>query len=174
MLAQYGSATAGRQTPTRAVSGGARRQDSVASGFALVPPYADLVLVHDAARPFVTAAVIDRVLDAAIETGAAVAALAARDTVKLVDHAEHRVLVDTTLPRDTIYLAQTPQVFRREVLEEALALGETMEATDEAMLVERAGHAVRVVDGDVRNVKITTGARSGGRPCGRRRFPRSQ
>ena len=156
MVAQYGSTTAGRQTPTRAVSGGARRQDSVASGFALVPQYADLVLVHDAARPFVTAAVIDRVLDAAIETGAAVAALAARDTVKLVDHAEHRVLIDTTLPRDTIYLAQTPQVFRREVLEEALALGETMEATDEAMLVERAGQAVRVVDGDVRNVKITT------------------
>ena len=147
MLAQYGSATAGRQTPTRAASGGARRQDSVANGFALVPPYADLVLVHDAARPFVTAAVIDRVLDAAIETGAAVAALAARDTVKLVDLAEHRVLVDTTLPRDTIYLAQTPQVFRREVLEEALALGETMEATDEAML--SSGPAKRCVSSTV-------------------------
>ena len=147
---------ADRQTPVHVVPGGARRQDSVARGFALVPPHADLVVVHDAARPFVSAALIDRAIDAASETGAAVAAVAARDTVKLVDHVEDRVLVDTTLPRGTIYLAQTPQVFRREVLEAGLALGETMEVTDEAMLVERAGHAVRVVDGDARNVKITT------------------
>ena len=154
---RYDPDITGRRTLTHVVVGGPRRQDSVTCGFALVPPHTDLVAVHDAARPFVSAAVIDRTLDAALESGAAVAAVTARDTVKLADRADGAPVVDTTLPRDTIYLAQTPQVFRRSVLEDGLALGVAgMAVTDEAMLVERAGHTVRLVDGDPGNVKLTT------------------
>ena len=145
--------------PVRVVPGGPRRQDSVANGFARVPADTDLVVVHDAARPFVSHGVIDRTLDAAGETGAAIAGVAARDTVKLADSSGTHVVVDATLPRETIYLAQTPQAFRREVLREAIALGRHSEdATDEAMLAERAGHPVRLVDGDAANIKITTEA----------------
>lgn len=136
------------------VKGGARRQDSVANGFDVVPANADIVLIHDAARPFVTAELIDRTIDAAAAHGAAIAALRSRDTVKRVrlDGA----IVDT-IPRDEIYLAQTPQGFRRDVLAKAIAAGRSgMDATDEAMLAERAGYTVHVVEGDPGNVKITT------------------
>ena len=157
LASRYAADLASRRTPTRVIGGGPRRQDSVAMGFALVPHHADLVAVHDAARPFISAAVIDRTLDAALENGAAIAALVAQDTVKLVDRSDGLPIVDTTLPRDTIYLAQTPQVFRRSVLEDGLAFGAAgMEVTDEAMLVERAGHTVSLVDGDLGNVKLTT------------------
>jgi 2-C-methyl-D-erythritol 4-phosphate cytidylyltransferase/2-C-methyl-D-erythritol 2,4-cyclodiphosphate synthase len=135
--------------------GGATRQDSVRAGLAAVPADVALVLVHDAARPFVDGALIDRVIDAAIRTGAAVPAVAARDTVKHVP-APGR-LIASTLPREETWLAQTPQGFRRDVLEDAVALGASgVEATDEAMLVERAGRPVEVVMGDDRNGKITT------------------
>jgi 2-C-methyl-D-erythritol 4-phosphate cytidylyltransferase/2-C-methyl-D-erythritol 2,4-cyclodiphosphate synthase len=136
------------------VKGGARRQDSVANGFDHVPSNADIVLIHDAARPFVTAELIDRTIDAAAAHGAAIAALRSRDTVKRVRI--DGVIVDT-IPRDEIYLAQTPQGFRRDVLAKAIAAGRSgLEATDEAMLAERAGYRVHVVDGDPGNVKITT------------------
>jgi 2-C-methyl-D-erythritol 4-phosphate cytidylyltransferase/2-C-methyl-D-erythritol 2,4-cyclodiphosphate synthase len=136
------------------VSGGARRQDSVANGFDRVPANADVVLIHDAARPFVTAELIDRTIDAAAAHGAAIAALRSRDTVKRVRI--DGIIVDT-IPRDEIYLAQTPQGFRRDVLAKAIAAGRSgMEATDEAMLAERAGYTVHVVDGEPGNVKITT------------------
>ena len=157
LISRYAADLASRRTPTRVIGGGPRRQDSVAMGFALVPYHADLVAVHDAARPFISAAVIDRTLDAALENGAAISALVAQDTVKLVDRSDGLPVVDTTLPRDTIYLAQTPQVFRRSVLEDGLAFGAAgMEVTDEAMLVERAGHTVSLVDGDLGNVKLTS------------------
>jgi 2-C-methyl-D-erythritol 4-phosphate cytidylyltransferase/2-C-methyl-D-erythritol 2,4-cyclodiphosphate synthase len=137
------------------VAGGERRQDSVAAGLAVLPASVDLVLVHDAARPFATVGLIDRVIAAARETGAAVPAVAVRDTVKRV--APGQRLVSETLPRDQVWLAQTPQGFRRRVLEDAVALGASgVVATDEAMLAERAGHPVAVVEGDERNVKITT------------------
>ncbi len=135
------------------VAGGARRQDSVAHAFARVSDRADIVVIHDAARPFVTDDTIRRTVAAAAETGAAIAALAARDTVK---RAGEDGIVTTTLPREEIYLAQTPQAFRTSVLKEALALG--VDATDEAMLAEQAGHAVQIVEGDPRNMKITTPA----------------
>jgi 2-C-methyl-D-erythritol 4-phosphate cytidylyltransferase/2-C-methyl-D-erythritol 2,4-cyclodiphosphate synthase len=139
----------------RVVVGGARRQDSVRAGLAAVPADVTVVLVHDAARPFVDTALIDRVIDAAARTGAAVPAVAARDTVKRVPGPGR--LVAGTLPREEIWLAQTPQGFRRDVLEDAVALGASgVEATDEAMLVERAGRPVEVVMGDDRNGKITT------------------
>jgi 2-C-methyl-D-erythritol 4-phosphate cytidylyltransferase/2-C-methyl-D-erythritol 2,4-cyclodiphosphate synthase len=139
--------------PVEIVAGGERRQDSVAHAFARVSERADIVVIHDAARPFVTDDTIRRTIAAAAETGAAIAAIVARDTVK---RAGENGIVSATLPREEIYLAQTPQAFRTSVLKEALALG--IDATDEAMLAEQAGHAVHIVEGDPRNLKITTPA----------------
>jgi len=143
--------------PVVVAAGGARRQDSVANAFAVVDPSAEVVLIHDAARPFVTPEVIDRTIEAAGTFGAAVAAIEASDTVKRVERHPNGALVVETIPRSTIFLAQTPQGFRREVLADAVALGRSgVEATDEASLAERAGHPVHIVAGDPGNVKITT------------------
>jgi 2-C-methyl-D-erythritol 4-phosphate cytidylyltransferase/2-C-methyl-D-erythritol 2,4-cyclodiphosphate synthase len=139
--------------PVEVVAGGARRRDSVAHAFARVIDRADIVVIHDAARPFVTEDTIRRTVLAAAETGAAIAAIAAQDTVK---RASASGVVTATLPREEIYLAQTPQAFRTSVLKDALAVGG--DATDEAMLAERAGHVVQIVEGDPRNLKITTPA----------------
>ena len=144
----------------RVVAGGPRRQDSVANAFAAVSRETDVVVIHDAARPFASAGLVSRTIEAAVETGAALAALPARDTVKRAERAPANAgpYVKETLPRDTIHLAQTPQAFRREVFEAALAYGETeaFEATDEATLAERAGHPVCLVEGETTNIKITT------------------
>ena len=143
-----------RQKSIEIVEGGERRQDSVARAFSRVPAGADIVIIHDAARPFVSGALIERTIDAALEHGAAIAALAATDTVKRAD--DRRFVVDT-LPRGGIFLVQTPQAFRTGVLRDALAsTAAVTEATDEAALVERSGHQVQIVDGDPRNLKITT------------------
>ena len=139
------------------VAGGQRRQDSVANAFDRVSRDCDVVLVHDAARPFVSAELISRAIDAAAAHGAAIAAVPARDTVKRVEGTGDRVIITETIPREAIYLAQTPQAFRRDVLHAAVAMGRSgVDATDEAMLAERAGHRVHVVEGDPANVKITT------------------
>ena len=150
-------------TPVRFVTGGARRQDSVAAGVDQVGTDTDVVLIHDAARPFCTTEIVDAVIDAAAEAGAAVPAIRASDTVKEVrsDDADagaaRRRIVRATLPRDHIYLAQTPQGFALEVIRAAVELGRRgVVATDEAVLVERSGHAVRLVDGDAANFKVTT------------------
>jgi 2-C-methyl-D-erythritol 4-phosphate cytidylyltransferase/2-C-methyl-D-erythritol 2,4-cyclodiphosphate synthase len=136
------------------VEGGARRQDSVARAFARIGDRADVVVIHDAARPFVSVDLIRRTVDAAAEFGAAIAALPVRDTVK---RADPNRMIAGTLPRDEIYLAQTPQAFRADVLRAALALSTPgADVTDEATLAERAGHRVRLVEGDPRNLKITT------------------
>ncbi len=141
--------------PIAIVAGGPRRQDSVASGFDRVADRADLVVVHDAARPLVSEALITRTIDAATESGAALAALGVRDTVK--QGSADGPFVGATLARETIFLAQTPQAFRTHVLRDAIALGrQGVEATDEAALAERAGHRVRLVEGEARNLKITT------------------
>jgi 2-C-methyl-D-erythritol 4-phosphate cytidylyltransferase/2-C-methyl-D-erythritol 2,4-cyclodiphosphate synthase len=140
--------------PVEIVEGGERRQDSVAKAFARVSSRSDVVVIHDAARPLVTPDLISRTVDAAARFGAAIAALPATDTVKRSN--ADRVIVDT-IPRGEIFLAQTPQAFRIDVLRAALAQArEVGDATDEAMLAERAGHAVHLVDGDPRNLKITT------------------
>ena len=133
------------------VSGGDRRQDSVANAFAAIADRADIVVIHDAARPLVSDAIIRRTVDAAVESGAAIAAVRASDTIKRGD-ASQRIV--ETLPRGDIYLAQTPQAFRTAVLRDALGFAD--DATDEAALAERAGYAVRLVEGDPRNLKITT------------------
>jgi 2-C-methyl-D-erythritol 4-phosphate cytidylyltransferase / 2-C-methyl-D-erythritol 2,4-cyclodiphosphate synthase len=145
----------GTGKPLRVVEGGPRRQDSVANAFRAANPQSDILVIHDAARPFASADLVSRTIAAAAETGAAVAAIQARDTVKRVGVGPAH-LVAETLARESIYLAQTPQAFQRRVLEDALAIGG--DATDEAALAERAGHAVRIVEGEPSNVKITTPA----------------
>jgi 2-C-methyl-D-erythritol 4-phosphate cytidylyltransferase/2-C-methyl-D-erythritol 2,4-cyclodiphosphate synthase len=143
--------------PLTMIGGGDDRQASVANAFDAVQASTDIVLVHDAARPFVSAGAIDRVIDAAVETGAAIVAVPARDTVKHARLDGRVPFIDGTLPRERIYLAQTPQAFRYDVLWEAISLGrQGRTATDEAMLVEASGHAVRLVEGDATNIKITT------------------
>jgi len=142
----------------RVVAGGARRQDSVANAFDAIGA-SDVVLIHDAARPFVSADLISRSIDAAAAFGAAIAATRVSDTVKQVTPLAGGPVVVGTIPRDAIYLAQTPQAFRMDVLAKAVALGRSgVIATDEAALAEETGHTVHVVDGDVDNVKITTAA----------------
>ena len=141
--------------PVQLVAGGAERQDSVAAGLAAVQAGAALVLVHDAARPFVSAACVRACIDTAAVHGAAIAALAAHDTVKLAG--PDSVIIET-LDRSRIWLAQTPQVFRTVLLREAYskACRDGYVGTDDAALVERLGHPVRIVPGDSVNRKITT------------------
>jgi 2-C-methyl-D-erythritol 4-phosphate cytidylyltransferase / 2-C-methyl-D-erythritol 2,4-cyclodiphosphate synthase len=153
----------GGAKPLRIVAGGARRQDSVANAFAAAHAESDVIVIHDAARPFASADLIARTIRAAFDGGAALAALAARDTVKQVRVGPAEVgpagagpdivIVIETLARESIYLAQTPQAFRRDVLRDALAIAE--DATDEAALAEKAGHVVRIVEGEASNIKIT-------------------
>ena len=140
------------------VAGGERRQDSVANAFAKTSSKADVILIHDAARPFVTQDVIARAIDGAKNYGAVVVAMPAKDTVKQTGKAnpDGSRLIRGTIPREDVYLAQTPQAFRRDILSRALTEGAAVDATDEAMLVERLGVPVHVVEGDERNVKITT------------------
>ena len=149
----------------KVVAGGPRRQDSVANAFAAISDETDVVVIHDAARPFASPELVSRTIAAAAEAGAALAALRARDTVKrsrpakaVSGPAQAGHYVAETVPRETIHLAQTPQAFRREVLAAALEYGarEAIEATDEATLAERAGHDVRLVEGETTNIKITT------------------
>lgn len=140
-----------RAKPIDTVAGGQRRQDSVTNAVRVVSGRADVIVIHDAARALVSEALIARTVESARETGAAVAALKAVDTVKRADRAG---FVSSTLDRDEIFLAQTPQAFRTSVLADALA--QEGDATDEASLAERAGHRVRLVEGEARNVKITT------------------
>ena len=158
LLAAAPDLTGGVRTPLRFVAGGARRQDSVAAGLAAIAPASDIVVIHDAARPFCTPHLIEATVAAAADSGAATAALAAQDTVKEGRAVNGAVTVRATLPRERIYLVQTPQAFRVEVLRRAVAQADGAAATDEASLVERMGHAVRLVAGDVRNFKVTSPA----------------
>lgn len=138
------------------VTGGMTRQESVFNGLcALSLPGDHWVGIHDAARPFVSHALLDRLFAARLHGDALIAALPAADTVKRVD--PHRLLVEETLDRNAIWLAQTPQLFRFGLIH-ALHLRAQKEgfvATDDASLAEWGGHEVRVVPGDGRNMKIT-------------------
>lgn len=143
----------------RVVEGGATRQDSVAAAFDHADAASEIVLVHDAARPFVSPTLIRRCIETAAAHGGAIAALPVSDTVKQVTMEDGRTVIAGTIPRESIYLAQTPQAFRRDVLAKAVALGRSgAQATDEAALAELAGYAVHVVEGERENVKITTPA----------------
>jgi len=146
--------------PVRVIKGGDSRQQSVAQALKLVPDDVELVLVHDAVRPFVTAEQITRVIEEARRCKAAILGIPAMDTVKEVKRAslpEDVALITNTVPRERIVLAQTPQVFDTRLLKEAFARAEAdgVNASDEAGLVERLGHNVHVVQGSERNIKIT-------------------
>ena len=143
----------------RIVEGGPRRQDSVANAVERLSETTDVVLVHDAARPFVSRDVISRAIAGAARYGAAIAAVPAVDTIKRVATTPDDPVIVETIPRETVYLAQTPQAFRVGVLREAIAVGRAgTDATDEAALAEHAGYQVHVVEGERANVKITTTA----------------
>ncbi|NQU75662.1 MAG: 2-C-methyl-D-erythritol 4-phosphate cytidylyltransferase [Planctomycetes bacterium] len=164
----------------RLVTGGAERSDSVRSALAEVDEQAELVAVHDAVRPCVSPLWIDAVFAAAAKTGAAILAYPVHGTLKKVsaveaDPAEQILLlgepikskkfrnkqafvVDQTVPRNGLWQAQTPQVFRRQLLVEAYVAAGNEQVTDDAQLVERMGQRIAVVLGDPRNVKITTPA----------------
>ena len=140
---------------TDIVCGGQRRQDSVMAALERVPEDIKLVLIQDAVRPFTPRrAIIDSMAEA-VRTGAALVAVAARDTIKRADAAQR---VAETLDRATLWLAQTPQVFRREVIVRAYEQAQTrgIEATDDAQLVEQLGQPVALVPGSYSNIKITT------------------
>lgn len=143
------------------VEGGEHRQQSVAHALAAVSAAPDdIVLVHDAVRPFVTAEIIHDVIEAARKYGAAIAGMPAMDTVKQVERTSEGAVITATVPRERVVMAQTPQGFRYSVLKKAFdeATADGFLGTDEASLVERSGHQVAVVMGSPRNIKITTPA----------------
>jgi 2-C-methyl-D-erythritol 4-phosphate cytidylyltransferase len=146
-----------RSDRLRLVAGGRERSDSVAAGLAALGPGCGIVLVHDAARPFVEPAVIDAVIREARTGVGAVAAVPLSDTVKEVDPADDRRVL-RTVPRDRLWRAQTPQGFPRALLARAheRANAGDPSATDDAVLVERIGGTVRVVPDSPGNLKITT------------------
>ena len=144
-LASYTSAK-----PVKTVSGGARRQDSVLNGCRALSDDVEIIAVHDAARPFVTSELISATVSGCNEVEGCIAALPSKDTVKQV--AENNI--QQTLDRSTIWLAQTPQTFHREILINALQ--QDMDATDEASLVEAIGGNVAITQGFAGNFKITT------------------
>ena len=142
----------------RVVEGGDNRQESVSHALAALPARnEDIVLVHDAVRPLIDAATIERTIDAVDLHGAAIVGLPAVDTIKQVERTAHGALVVSTIPREFVVLAQTPQGFRFGILQRAYAeaTADGFIGTDESSVVERAGQAVAVVPGSQVNLKIT-------------------
>jgi 2-C-methyl-D-erythritol 4-phosphate cytidylyltransferase len=141
------------------VEGGEHRQESVANALAHIQAEPDdVVLVHDAVRPFVDDEIIASVVREVERHGAAIAGLPAVDTIKQVERAADGAIITSTIPRERVVQAQTPQGFRYELIQRAFlsATADGFTGTDEASLVERLGESVRVVMGSPRNIKITT------------------
>jgi 2-C-methyl-D-erythritol 4-phosphate cytidylyltransferase len=141
------------------VEGGEHRQESVANALAHIQAAPDdVVLVHDAVRPFVDDEIIANVIREVERHGAAIAGLPAVDTIKQVERAADGAIITSTIPRERVVQAQTPQGFRYELIQRAFssAAADGFTGTDEASLVERLGESVRVVMGSPRNIKITT------------------
>lgn len=152
----------GLDSKVHVVEGGDYRQQSVSNALALLVSETgcgeeDVVLVHDAARPLIDAATIDRTIDAVAEHGAAIVGLPAVDTIKQVERTAHGAIVTATIPRERIVQAQTPQGARCGLMQRAFAeaAADGFEGTDEASLLERAGIIVAVVAGSAKNFKIT-------------------
>jgi 2-C-methyl-D-erythritol 4-phosphate cytidylyltransferase len=143
------------RVPLTVVHGGAERQDSVRLGLTALDPTSEIVAIHDAARPFLDREILDRSIETAVLYGGALVAVPTRDTIKRVD--EESTVVET-LPRQQLWLAQTPQTFRVPLIREAhaRALAEGVVVTDDAALLERLGKVVKIVPGSYRNFKITT------------------
>ena len=135
-------------------AGGVRRQDSVWNGLQAVDKRTNIVVVHDAVRPFVTGTMVEEVVDGARTHGAAIVAIPLHDTVK---RATSEGMIETTLDRQRLWSAQTPQAFKIELLREAHQSSHEsgVEATDDAFLVEQIGHRVAIVNGSPDNIKVT-------------------
>ncbi|MDQ3654441.1 MAG: 2-C-methyl-D-erythritol 4-phosphate cytidylyltransferase [Chloroflexota bacterium] len=145
--------------PVTLVTGGPRRQDSVAAGVAAVSPVSDVILIHDGARPLATAAMFDACAVEARRSGAAIVAIPISDSLKRVHDLSDLsdLSIEESVPRDGLWGAQTPQGFRRELIQHAIQRTRIMdnEFTDEASLLEALGEPVRVVPGDRTNIKVT-------------------
>lgn len=141
--------------PYKVVAGAEERQYSIYNGLAHVAPQSDVVLVHDAARPLISTALIEAVANEALHSGAAIAAVPVKDTIKVVDEDK---TVTKTPARSTLWAVQTPQGFQRELLVQAYqkAQQDGFLGTDDSSLVERMGIPVKVVKGEYQNVKLTT------------------
>jgi 2-C-methyl-D-erythritol 4-phosphate cytidylyltransferase len=153
LIAQHGL-----QTKVRVVKGGENRQGSVANALAaLACDPEDIILVHDAVRPLIDPATIERTIDAVAKHGAAIVALPAVDTIKQVERTAHGAIVSSTVPRELVVHAQTPQGARFSLIQRAFdeAAADEFAGTDESSLLERAGIEVAVVPGSARNFKIT-------------------
>lgn len=146
----------GLENRVEVVGGGETRQQTIWELLSVIPVGRDIVLIHDGARPFVKPHLINEVLSAAVQWGAAIAALPATDTVKL--SGDEGETVSSTVPRETVFLVQTPQAFHRDVLIAAhrRARKENYHSTDDSSLVEWNSHRVRMVPGDSGNIKITS------------------
>ncbi|MEJ5301002.1 MAG: 2-C-methyl-D-erythritol 4-phosphate cytidylyltransferase [Thermodesulforhabdaceae bacterium] len=140
------------------VPGGSERQESVWEGLKVIPDGIEWVAVHDGARPLVSKEVFLRVFEKARLVGAAIAAIPARDTVKRVKNYSYDYIINETLDRSTLWLAQTPQIFRRDIIIRAYeeAFSTNFVGTDDASLVERLKNPVAIVEGDPLNIKITS------------------
>ena len=145
----------GYRTEIELTNGGARRQDSVACGLALVSEDYGLVIIHDGVRPFVTRKMIIESIARARKFGACVVAVPVSDTVKM---AKSNRIIERTLPRECLWRVQTPQTFRLSLIKKAYAkaLRDKFYGTDDAQLVERMHKPVKIISGDYRNIKITT------------------
>ncbi len=152
--ARHEVSTAGLTIPVKITPGGAERQDSVRIALALTSAESELVIVHDAARPFATAALFQACLEAAARSGGAIAAIPVADTLKRA----RGNTIESTVARAGLWQAQTPQAFRRVSLVDAhaRAMRENLTATDDADLAERAGVRVEIVEASALNLKITT------------------
>ena len=141
--------------PCRVVCGGSRRQDSVYNGLKIVGEDVGIVMVHDGVRPLVTPQILQSCAEEAYHTGAAIAAVRMKDTIK---EAGEEKTVLKTLDRNRLWSVQTPQAFKREILTKAMqqAAQDSFTGTDEASLVERLDVPVSIVEGSYENIKITT------------------
>ena len=136
------------------VLGGKRRQDSVSNGLKMVSGNSDWVLIHDSARPFIDCQTIAKVILAAKKTGSAIVAVKSKSTIKF---SQKNNIVKKTLNRDDLWEAQTPQVFRKELILKAYKKYCKEKVTDDASLIEKLGKQVLIVQGSYQNIKITTG-----------------
>lgn len=136
------------------VAGGEERQDSVYNGLKVLPEDCEIVAIHDGARPFITPEIIEKAVEEAKEFGAVVVGVPVKDTIKSVN--SNQLTVTSTLNRDGLWAAQTPQVFKKEIILRAYEEGVSKhQATDDAMLVEKLGIAPKMVMGSYQNIKIT-------------------
>jgi len=153
-LSQFSRLTRSFKKVRALVAGGVLRSDSVKCGLKAISSGTGIVLVHDAARPFVDAAMIDRLIASLKKNKAAIVGVPVKFTVKRVNRKS--LVIEETPARDLLWEAQTPQGFHKDILVKAHAKKFKEEATDDAILVERLGGKVKMVMGDYRNIKVTT------------------